>query len=698
MKDTSILIVEDDSNSAFVLKSILQKAGYDILPIASNGENAIQCIEENHPALILMDISLSGQMDGIETVQEIHKRYDIPIIYLTGHTSEAIIKRAKATTPYGFILKPYTTQMVLVTTEMAFHKALVEKESKEAKLRLSVTLGNLTSPVFSVLPNKLINYVNNAGIKFLNQPIGKILNKNIEDILPLVDADNKAEKVGLFSLQEEDFSKHIGRHVVYVDAVGKDRHIHLQVSVLKNIYNELQGYVVSLNDFTDQFYAEQNNQMLATSLENSQEGMLVVCSEDNFKILYANQCLLKIFQKNNDNIVDTSLVQFFCKNFNEDIIRALKGSCAYSADTKIVCEDYTEKITNWTLSPFGRDKIAITVRDVTQLRKLEENLRQSQKIEAIGRLASGIAHDFNNLLSVINGCTDLALGSLAESEKVKEYLQSVRNAGKQGAMLVQQLMMFSRKEQPQSVSKAEFSSVNTIRQSLDMLKNYLGKSISFSTYLEPSLRNIKIKPVQFDQVLVNLCVNAKDAMPNGGQITVNIENYVGCPEGLLQGNFAKIEVKDSGVGMSDEIQKKIFEPFFTTKPIGQGTGLGLASAYGIIKRSGGSIQVESALGEGTLFTVFVPQVPIEGENVSISTNVLHRKCCFLDVDANVSNFLIPFLKQEKWKICETKTEGVITISHDKRADVYIPREFCLESKIQHPLAAAQILKEIRSLA
>ena len=171
MKDTSILIVEDDSNSAFVLKSILQKAGYAILPIASNGEMAIQCVEEKHPALILMDISLSGQMDGIETVQKIHKRYDIPIIYLTGHTSEAIIKRAKATTPYGFILKPYTTQMVLVTTEMAFHKALVEKESKEAKLRLSVTLGNLTSPVFSVLPNKLINYVNNAGLKFLNLPI-----------------------------------------------------------------------------------------------------------------------------------------------------------------------------------------------------------------------------------------------------------------------------------------------------------------------------------------------------------------------------------------------------------------------------------------------------------------------------------------------------------------------------------------------
>ena len=434
-------------------------------------------------------------------------------------------------------------------------------------------------------------------------------------------------------------------------------------------------------------------------MDNSQEGVLVICAEDDFKILYANQCLLKIFKRTNNSLVGVPLSQFFCDNFNESIIRAIKERCAYSSDTNVVCEDGTEKITNWTLSPFGKDKIAITVRDVTQLRKLEENLRHAQKLEAVGRLASGIAHDFNNLLAVINGCTDLALRSLTEQEKLAEYLQSIKKAGQQGAILVQQLMMFSRKDQGKEESKIEFSSAKTIRQTLDMLKNYLGKSVVFSTCLDDTLENIKINPNCLGQILVNLCVNAKDAMPNGGEISVVVTNYKGCPEGLLDGNFAQIQVKDTGVGMSTEIQKKIFEPFFTTKPIGQGTGLGLTSVYGLIKRCGGTIQVESSLGRGSVFTIFIPQDLVIPENISCLTNNCPKeKSCFLNVDARVAKFLIPCLKNDNWKICEQKADAMIVISHEKSADVYIPKEFCLNEKIQHPLAAAQILKEIHNMA
>lgn len=698
MKDTSILIVEDDSNSAFVLKKILEKAGYDILPIALNGEKALQFVEEKHPALILMDISLSGKMDGIETIIEVHKRYDIPVIYLTGHTSEDTVKRAKATTPYGFILKPYSTQMVLITTEMAFHKALVEKDSKETKLRLSVTLGSLASPVFSVTPNKVVNYVNEAGIKLLNQPIGKILNKDIEDLLPLWDAKKQKIKTSsLFTVPTSDTAK---THVIYVDSMGNDRHLYISVSVLKNIYNEIQGYVISLNEFTDQFYAEQTNQMLAASLDNSQDGCMVVDIENDIKILYVNQCFRSIFQIPDHELINTSLSQFFCKGFNENIILALREKFAYSADTIINCSDNTQKITNWMLSPFADNKIAITVRDVTQLRKIEENLRQTQKIEAIGRLASGIAHDFNNLLSVINGCTDLALRKISTSEDTKEYLESIQNAGRQGAMLVQQLMLFGRKDNGKNKDKEKevFASEATIQQTLNMLKNYLGKSIKISTHLDAALNDIKINPIHLDQILVNLCVNAKDAMPNGGTLEVNVSNYAGCPEGLLKGNFAKIQVKDSGMGMSKETQKKIFEPFFTTKPIGQRTGLGLASVYGLVKQYGGLIQVESTLGQGTTFTIFLPQNVVFCENISTTSLKPKKKCCFLDVDSKVAQFLIPCLKVENWKICAEKSEATIVISHEKDADIYIPREFCLESKIQHPLATAQILKELRNMA
>ena len=185
MAKNTILIVEDDPNSAFVLEKILKQAGYSILQIATSGRMAIDLVEKHHPTLILMDVTLPDNTDGIKVTTIIHKKYDIPVIYLTGHSSEEIIQRAKATTPFGFLLKPYSAKMVLVSVEMALYKAAIEREAKEAKLRLAVTLGNLPNPVFALGAEGKVNYANTAALQLLGVPVLDVLNHSFDQLLTL---------------------------------------------------------------------------------------------------------------------------------------------------------------------------------------------------------------------------------------------------------------------------------------------------------------------------------------------------------------------------------------------------------------------------------------------------------------------------------------------------------------------------------
>lgn len=694
----SILIVEDDVNSAFVLKAILQKAGYSILPIASSGEMALQLAEEHHPSLLLMDITLSGNLDGIDTTLKIKQKYDVPVIYLTGYASEDVIRRAKASTPFGFLLKPYTAKMVLITTEMALHKASIERESKETKRRLAVTLGTLQNPIFSINPKGYITYANPAAQQFLEKPLHAILNQSFDQLLPLYCMEDLRQYNSFLDFLDTDLDK-----VIYFNKNREKVYLYIQVSALKDLYNSIQGYVISLNDFTERFLLRAKESMLASALTSSREGVIVTevdSKVSDYKIKYANQSLLTLLKTTSEALVGQSLTKLFCENFNETIVRALAENCAYTADTIILCEDGEQKLTNWSLSPFFDNQlqlhhIVITVRDVTQLRKMEENLRQTQKIEAVGRLAGGIAHDFNNLLSIINGCTDLALAHKSSSEKVEGYLKSVHEAGERGAVLVQQLMLFSRKNIEEIESKDVCYPTDVVRKTLAMLRNWLGKDILLSEEIDSNLWPLKMPETHLDQILVNLCVNAKDAMPNGGKIEIFAKNFKGCPQGLIEGLYVQISVQDHGEGMDSETQKKIFEPFFTTKPIGKGTGLGLASVYGIVKRYDGAIVVESTKAQGSTFTFYLPAHTTK-QVLSIPKKKTIKRCC-LNLDEPIAKALKPCLLIEGWTITDAvnEEEACVIISHEPSADIYVPRSFTPQLAIQHPFAITQILKEIR---
>jgi PAS domain S-box-containing protein len=248
--------------------------------------------------------------------------------------------------------------------------------------------------------------------------------------------------------------------------------------------------------------------------------------------------------------------------------------------------------------------------------RLEARFLQAQKLESVGRLAGGVAHDFNNLLTVIGGYSDMLLSSLAGDEAKCAQVEEIRQAAERAAALTQQLLAFSRKQiiQPRPL---QLNSV--IADTEKMLRRLIGEDIDLLTVLDPSLGTVMADPGQIGQILLNLAVNARDAMPEGGQLVIETANVGADPTyraghaDAVSGPSVLLAVSDTGTGMGEETQRHLFEPFFTTKEKGHGTGLGLATVYGIVKQSGGSISVYSEPGKGSTFKIYLPQIAPMGQ-------------------------------------------------------------------------------------
>ena len=248
-----------------------------------------------------------------------------------------------------------------------------------------------------------------------------------------------------------------------------------------------------------------------------------------------------------------------------------------------------------------------TQRDVTTQRQLEEQLRQAQKMEAVGRLAGGIAHDFNNILTAILGTCALMLRDLTAGTQAREDVEEIRRSADRAAGLTRQLLAYSRRQ----VLQPEVLDLNVVVEEMDrMLRRLIGEDVELVTRLGQGLAPVLADPGQIEQVVVNMAVNARDAMPTGGRLTIetaNVDLPPGGQPGIEPGPRVMLAITDTGTGMDDRIRAHLFEPFFTTKEVGKGTGLGLATVYGIVKQSGGSITVDSAPGRGSTFRVYLPR-------------------------------------------------------------------------------------------
>jgi two-component system cell cycle sensor histidine kinase/response regulator CckA len=340
----------------------------------------------------------------------------------------------------------------------------------------------------------------------------------------------------------------------------------------------------------------------------------LVCERKTLRIVDANHACLRLYGYSREDLLALTLY-----DLDGDRERLEKSLLAAGDDfiglgewthwTKAKARIEVELFAHHLKAPYPA--YLIVVRDVTDARRLTEQLVQSQKMEAIGRLSGGIAHDFNNMLTAIFAYVDLCLAPSAKPDDLRDDLMAIRSAAERASALTRQLLAFSRKQVMRMTAVDLNSAVVEIEK---MLRHVIGEDIEFVTELDPALASVRADPAQIGQVILNLAVNARDAMPFGGRLTIATRNVdIDAVRGreigdLPAGPYVCISMTDTGSGMDEETKQHIFEPFFTTKPIGKGTGLGLSTVFGIVKQTGGGLSLDSSPGRGAVFRIYLPRI------------------------------------------------------------------------------------------
>jgi len=391
--------------------------------------------------------------------------------------------------------------------------------------------------------------------------------------------------------------------------------------LLKEVSHDISLALWGLETGTQQAAAElalqESEDRYRIVFESSPHGIIVADAESR-EIRYANPAMCRMLDYTESELLSLHIDDLHPSECIEGVMREyesqLKGEKTHSLD--IICKGKNNKRSHVILNcehviMEGRRNIVCFFNDVSSRRQLEEQLNQSLKLEAIGRLAGGVAHDFNNLLSVIITFSGFALESLRENDPLYNDILEIRKAGERAAVLTRQLLAFSRKQvlQPQVLDPKSL-----ITGMEGMLRRLIGEDIELFCQLPEKLGRIKADPGQIEQIIMNLAVNSRDAMPGGGKLTIEAadveldEEYTSQHVSVLPGPYVMISVTDTGCGMDEETARHIFEPFFTTKEAGKGTGLGMSTVYGFVKQSGGSIWVYSEVGRGTTIKIFLPRI------------------------------------------------------------------------------------------
>ncbi|MBX6332804.1 MAG: PAS domain S-box protein, partial [Gemmatimonadaceae bacterium] len=403
----------------------------------------------------------------------------------------------------------------------------------------------------------------------------------------------------------------------------------LTLALLRDADGRPQYLIAQMQDITERKQAEADRASALAALRESEQRFrsLIENAVDPISILdaegvihYASPAHLRVLGHAPEELLGTNAFALLHPEDVPAVTEIFRQLLAEPGALRSAEFRYRHKNGSWrTLAAVGSNLlhdpavagIVINSHDVTEQHLLEAQLRQAQKLEAVGQLAGGIAHDFNNILTAIASNVELALTALPVDHPVQGDLHEIKRATTRAAAFTRQLLAFSRKQvlQPRPVSLNEVVS-GTER----LLRRTLTENIALTTALDPTVGLVRADPGQLEQVVMNLAVNARDAMPNGGVLSIRTSNVDVTPGAvdergpLPAGAYVCLEVRDSGTGMDAQTQLHIFEPFFTTKEPGRGTGLGLATVYGIVKQSGGHIRVESAPNRGSVFSIYLPRV------------------------------------------------------------------------------------------
>ena len=486
MPSPRIMIVEDEFIVALDIRTRLEDLGYDVPAVASSGEEAVAKANELRPDLILMDIMLRGQMDGIEASREIRRRLNIPCVFLTAHADNATLQRAKETGPFGYIIKPFEQKELRSSIEIALFKHLTEKQLFESRHWLATILGSMSDGVIATDGSGRITFMNEAAIALSGWIQEEALGRKIDEVIHLEDEASPA------------------------------------VGTREGVHGPIQARILTTRS-------------------------------------------------------------------NSEISVGTSSASLHDQAGQIVGN-------------------VLVIRDNTAGKQAEEYARKTERLQSIAQLSGGIAHEFNNLLTVIRGRNELLLSQLPAEGTLRVQVEEIDQAASRAAALTRQMMAFSRQQilHPVVIDLCEL-----VRSLEPELKALLGEGVELVLQHDGECA-VEADPEQLSFALRELASNARVAMPQGGRFGVRVSNvalneeFVHSHPGSRLGSSVLLEVSDTGVGMSSEIQKRIFEPFFSTQGRASRPGMGLATVYGIIKQSRGNLYVESREGKGTTFMIYLP--------------------------------------------------------------------------------------------
>ncbi len=639
-----ILLVNDNLLQLDAMKLLLNQEGYSVRT-AVNAEEAQDMLSRISPDLIISDVVMPG-MTGIELCRRIKSNpalADVPILLVTGlrYDDAGISEGFEAgATDYLEIDGPITlfcrkVQNLVKQRREHLARMRVEESLRESEQRFELFMQNLPGVAFIKDSESRLVYVNKTFESLFNLTRDQWSGKSDDELWsPEIAAQFQESDRRVF---ESNKSLEIVETLPHKDG------LHYWLSTKFPILESEEG--VSLLggisiDITNRKQVEEelrkSEQQLAQAQKIAHLGSWdwdlvtkeVGWSDEVFLLLGFRPQSVEINYELISKIFPPDEM-IFARRMVEKI---LKDHEPFSYESKISRLDGPDLILQIS-GQLVRDesgnpaRLLGTVQDITERKQLEGQLRQAQKMEAIGRLAGGIAHDFNNLLTAIIGYSQLALTRLERKDFPYKEMEEIQKAGERAAALTGQLLAFSRKQilQPRVID------LNIIASDMEkMIRRLIGEDITVITNLDPTPGRVRVDPMQIEQVMMNLVVNARDAMPDGGTMIIETqvvdldEVYARHHLEVNPGRYVMLAVSDTGCGMDAATLARVFEPFFTTKEKGKGTGLGLSTVYGIIKQSGGSIMIYSEPGKGSTFKIYLPQIDAPVEQVEVLEPLPHR--------------------------------------------------------------------------
>ncbi len=660
-----ILIADDNSASLYMLERLLKGHGFEVIS-AENGKDALEKARLNPPHLIVTDI-LMPVMDGYTLCREwkadVSLRH-IPLVFYTATYTEPKDELfALSLGADRFVIKPQEPDVLINIIKTVLEEKSPENRPAAKPLGEEIEFFRQYNEVlFNKLEKKMLALeIANQELKTMEE-MYRLSFEHVTDVIYTIDADLRITSISpsverILGYKPQDF---LGRPVADLGNIFVPEFLEQAVadmgSVLKGEtipaatyqfiskdgtikYGEVSGSPIMREDRVIGMISVARDvterKRLEEALRASEASFtmlvdtipdIVTRTDLSGKILFTNDYVPKVTGYTHEELEGRNLLDFISPDEPDGAVKRMtailsegrQGPNVYHMimkdGRKIPFEVNGDVLRDKDGKPFGRvhicRDISLRIKAEQEKEQLQEKLVQAQKMESIGRLAGGIAHDFNNMLGVILGHVELALENIQPGQTLYNSLQEIRKAAQRSADLTSQLLAFARR---QTVSPQILDMNETVTKMLKMLQRLIGEDINLAWLPGHNVWPIEIDPSQIDQILANLCVNARDAITGTGKVTIETENvtldqtYCTDHPGFIPGEYVLLTVSDDGCGMSRETQSKLFEPFFTTKETGKGTGLGLAMVYGIVKQNNGFINIYSEPDKGTTCRIYLPR-------------------------------------------------------------------------------------------